>query len=231
MSYGFTLNEKHSREFGIFVRTLSHPTLPPIRASRASIRGRPGDLVFEDAPENKLITLLCSTAGSVSGRRDAARRIAAWLSGSAYSGLAFDYEPDKTFTVVSAVSDVSSFIGNGLDEFQIIFECEPYQLGQEREEYGSGSLTLENGGTAPSETVITVNGSGNVAVSCAGMSFTLSGMSGSITLDSKRMIVYSGTINRAGLHGGGFIRIPPGEHTMTVTGSASVIVRYRDTWM
>ena len=149
----------------------------------------------------------------------------------AYLDLVFDYEPDKTFKTVRAVHNVFSTIENGLDEFQITFECEPYQLGQSREISGSGSLTLTNGGTAPAETVITVTGSGNITVNCAGMSFTLSGMTGSVTVDSKRMIVYSGSVNRASWHSCGFIRIPPGEHTMTVTGGAGAIVRYHDTWL
>ena len=126
---GFTFRGKHSREFkGLVVKTVNNPLLPPKRIQRVTVMGRNGEYLFEDGYNNKVLEFRCSLAkGTLKERRQTSRDIASWLSSA--GDLVLDYESDKTYKVVRAVSDVSLSVEQAWDEFSIIFETEPFQYG------------------------------------------------------------------------------------------------------
>ena len=232
---GFTFRGKHSNEFtGLVVKTVNNPLLPLKRVQKINVMGRDGEYLFEDGYNNKILEFRCNlTKGTIKERRILAREIASWLS---FSGdLILDNENDKTYRVVKTVSDVSLAIEQAWDEFTIIFETEPFQYsGLKIMSFDNPtSVVINNAGTYLAESIIEITGTGNVIITCGTQSFTLTGMTGKLNVDSKRMIVYTDAkVNGISKHSGGFIRLSPGNNTFTVTGSVSnMTVKFYDTYI
>jgi len=232
---GFTFNGKHTSEFsGLVVKTLNNPLLPTKRAKRVNVMGRDGEYLFEEGYTNKILEFRCSLAkGTIKERRQRVREIASWLSAS--GDLVLDYESDKTYKVVKTVSDVALAVEQAWDEFSIIFETEPFQYGglKTLSFDNPTSVVINNAGTYEADTIISVTGTGNVIITSGTQSFTLTGMTEKLNVESKRMIVYTdGMTNGISKHSGGFIRLSYGNNTIAVTGSVSnMIVRFNDTYI
>ena len=232
---GFTFRGKHTSEFrGLVVKTVNNPLMPPRRVQKVNVMGRDGEYLFEDGYINKNLEFRCSLAkGTISERRQIARDIASWLSAS--GDLVLDNENDKTYKVVKTVSDVSLAVEQAWDEFSIIFEAEPFQYGglKTMSFDNPTSVTISNAGTYEAETIIGVIGTGNVTITCGTQSFTLTGMTEKLNVDSKRMLVYTDALaNEISKHSGEFIRLAPGNNTIAVTGSVSnMTVKFNDTYI
>lgn len=232
---GFTFKEKHTREYkGLIVKTINNPLLPPKRISRVNVMGYDGEYIFENGYNNKILEFKCVMAkGTIKERRIRAREIASWLSGT--GDLILDYESDKTYKVVKIVSDVSLTIEQVVDEFNIIFEVEPFQYGsfQNISVDNPTSVAITNNGNIKADTLISVTGTGNIIVACGSQSFTLTGITEKLNLDSKRMLVYNDTIiNAISKHSGDFIKLPPGNNTINITGTVSnITIKFYDTYI
>lgn len=146
-----------------------------------------------------------------------------------------DYENDKTYKVVKTVSDVSLAVEQAWDEFNITFETEPFQYGglKTLSFDNPSTVVVNNQGTYEAETIIGVTGTGNATIACGTQSFTLTGMTAKLNIDSKRMLVYTETnANAISKHSGGFLKLLPGNNTITVTGSvSSVTIKFYDTYI
>lgn len=232
---GFTFRNQHTSAFtGLIVKTVNNPLLPPKRVKRIAVPGRDGSYVFEDGFDNKQLEFQCVLVrGSIQERRPRLREIAAWLSGA--GDLILDHEPDKAYRVLRAVSDVGLVLENLKDEFNIVFETEPFQYGEQHviSVDTPTPFTVTNAGSAPAETLISVTGSGDIAVACGAQTFSLAGMTERLHLDSQRMLVYNDALsNQLFKHTGGFIQLMPGANTITVSGTATqVTLQYRDTFI
>lgn len=232
---GFSFRGVHTSAFlGLVVKTLNNPLIASKRLKRIAIPGRDGIYTFEDGYENKLLEFECILkGGSIQERRLRIRQIAVWLSKT--GELVLDHEPDKTYRVVRSVCDVGLSLDQSMDSFKICFETEPFQYAgvQTVSVDNPTSFVITNNGSTVADTILTISGSGNVAVACNMESFTLTGMTEALTLDSKKMLVYNNVmVNNLGKHSGVFIRLSPGGNTIVVTGSVSNIsVQFRDTYI
>lgn len=232
---GFTFRGIHTGEFeGLIVRTANNPLLPPKRTQKVNVIGQDGSYVFEDGYENKVLEFTCTLVkGTVKQRRQRAREIALWLADS--GDLVLDYESDKTYKVVKTVSDVSLAIDQAWDEFNIVFEVEPFQYKglQTLSFENPASVSIVNNGNIDAETIISITGTGNVTVTCGTKSFTLTGMSEKLNVDSKKMLVYTDTkANGILKHSGDFIKLPPGTNTISINGSVlNMTVKFCETFI
>ena len=122
-----------------------------------------------------------------------------------------------------------------MDEFNIIFEVEPFQYGglKTMSFDNPTSVVVNNAGTYEAETIIGVTGTGNVTMDCGTQTFTLTGMTEKLNVDSKKMLVYTDELsNSISKHSGGFIRLSPGNNTITVTGFVSnMTIKFNDTYI
>jgi phage-related protein len=232
---GFTFRGIHTSEFkGLVVKTINNPLSPAKRIQRVTVMGRDGEYVFENGYNNKFLEFRCSLAnGTIIERRQRAREIASWLSST--GDLVLDYENDKTYKVIKTVSDISLAMEQAWDEFNITFETEPLQYGglKTLSFDNPSTVVVNNQGTYNAETLISITGAGNVTVSSLDYSFTLTGMTGKLNIDSKKMLVYTDA-NENGIskHSGNFIKLKPGNNTITVTGSVSnMTVKFQDTYI
>lgn len=232
---GFTFRGTHTSAFlGLIIKTVNNPLIAGKRIKRINIPGRDGSYVFEDGFENKQLEFKCIiTKGSIQVRRLRMREIAKWFSEA--GDLILDHEPDKIYRVIRTVSDVSLTLDQITDEFNIVFETEPYQYGslQTISIDNPTSVVITNNGSARADTNISVTGTGNVTIGCGNQSFTLIGMTEKLNLDSKRMLVFTDNMeNRMPIHIGDFIGLAPGANTITVTGMVSNIsTRFYDTYI
>lgn len=232
---GFTFNGKHTSEFeGLVVKTINNPLSPAKRIQRVNVMGHDGEYLFESGYNNKLLEFRCSLAkGTINERRNRAREIASWLSGT--GDLMLDYESDKTYKVVKSVSDISLAIEQSWDEFNITFETEPLQYGGLKTLFfaNPSTVVVNNQGTYEADTIIGITGTGNITVASGGYSFTLTGMTEKLNADSKRMLVYTdGNANGISKHSGGFIKLRPGNNTINVSGAVSgMTVKFHDTYI
>ena len=156
-----------------------------------------------------------------------------WLG--ATGDLVLDYENDKTYKVVKTVSDIALAIEQAWDEFNITFETEPFQYGNLKTLSfdNPSTVVVNNAGTYEADTTISITGTGNVTVASGDYSFTLTGMTGKLNVDSKRTIVYTDTKdNEITKHSGSFIILKTGNNTITVTGSVSnMTVMFNDMYI
>ena len=232
---GFTFRNQHTSEFeGLVIKTVSNPLLASKRVKKISVPGRDGSYVFEDGFENKQLEFKCIVAkGNIQERRLRLREIAAWLSGT--GDLVLDHEPDKTYRIVRAVSDVGLSLDKITDEFNLVFEAEPFQLGELHSVSVDNptSFNVTNNGNVTADTLISILGTGNVTATCGAVSFSLAGMTEMLYMDSKRMLVYNGAIaNNLPKHTGTFIKLSPGNNTITISGTVSnVSVEFHDTFI
>lgn len=232
---GFTFRGIHTSEFkGLVIKTIDNPLFPAKRTQRVNVMGHDGEYIFESGYSNKTLEFRCSLSnGTINERRQSAREIASWLSET--DDLVLDYESDKVYKVIKSVSDVSLSIEKAWDEFSIIFEVEPFQYGGLKTlSFDNPSFVIiNNAGTITAETIISITGAGNVTVSCNDKSFTLTGMTEKLNIDSKKMLVYTdATENRILKHSGDFIRLSPGDNTVIVSGSVSnMTLKFHDTYI
>jgi predicted phage tail component-like protein len=232
---GFTFRGIHTSEYkGLVIKTINNPLSSAKRIQRVNVMGRDGEYVFESGYNNKILEFRCSLAnGTIIERRQRARKIASWLSSA--GDLVLDYENDKTYKVVKTASDISLAVEQAWDEFNITFETEPFQYGglKTLSFDNPSTVVVNNAGTYEAETIISITGTGNVTVSSSAYSFTLTGMTGKLNLDSKRIIVYTDAkVNGISKHSGNFIKLKPGNNTITVTGSVSnMTVKFHDTYI
>ncbi len=232
---GFTFRGIHTSEFkGLVVKTIYNPLSPAKRIQRVTVMGRDGEYVFENGYNNKFLEFRCSLAkGTIIERRQRAREIASWLSST--GDLVLDYENDKTYKVIKTVSDISLSMEQAWDEFNITFETEPFQYGEFKTLSfdNPSTVVVNNQGTYEAETLISITGTGNVTVSSEGYSFTLIGITEKLNIDSKKMLVYTdANENEISKHSGNFIKLKPGNNTITVTGFVSnMTVKFNDTYI
>jgi predicted phage tail component-like protein len=232
---GFTYRGKHSREFeGLVVKTDNNQLVPSKRFERISIPGRNGQYIFEDGYNNKVLEFDFSLIkGSIQERRQRAREIAYWLSGT--GDLILDGEIDKTYKVVRTVSDIDLSLNQVVENFKVVFEAEPFQLGTFKSISVDNptNITLINDGTEEAETSISVTGTGDVFLTLDDKILNLTGLTERITLDSKRYLAYNDLKeNKLDLHWGDFIKIPPGSSELLITGTVSNIqIEYYDTYI
>jgi predicted phage tail component-like protein len=232
---GFTYRGKHSREFeGLIVKTDNNQLIPSKRFERMTVPGRNGQYIFEDGYNNKTLEFDCSLIKrTIQSRRQRAREIAFWLSGT--GDLILDGESDKTYRVVRTVSGIDLSLNQVVENFKVVFETEPFQLGTFKSISVDNptSITLINDGTEEAETIISVTGTGDIFLTLDDKILNLTGLTEKITLDSKRYLVYNDLKeNKLDIHSGDFIKIPPGSSELLITGTVSnVLIEYYDTYI
>ncbi|MDW7669900.1 MAG: phage tail family protein [Bacillota bacterium] len=232
---GFAYRGKHSREFeGLVLKTNNNQLIPSKRFERISVPGRNGQYIFEDGYNNKILEFDCSLIkGNIQDRRQRAREIAYWLSGT--GDLILDGEDDKTYKVVRTVSDIDLSLNQVIENFKVVFETEPFQLGTFKSISVDNptNITLINDGTEEAETVISVTGTGDVSLTLDDKILNLTGLTEKITLDSKKYLAYNDLKeNKLDLHMGDFIKIPPGSSELLMTGTVSnILIEYYDTYI
>lgn len=217
----FKFKGKDSRDFGILIYSVPQQTRAKRRVKQITIPGRNGDLTQdEDTYEPYTISLQCSTRGS--GRLD---EIVAWLNGA--GELILSTEPDKVYQASIynkiSISDVIYLYNSFLLQFRV----QPFKYSVNA--FGDAfeltvATRVRNSGSIYSEPIITVYGSGDIALTINGKDFPLCDVEESITIDSEMMEVFKGNTNQNSKYGAvEFPRLEVGENEISWSGNVEKV--------
>lgn len=221
----FEWNGVKSTEYGLYVSEQPPLTMPTERVSYTNVPGRSGALTRtegEDVYEDILMTVQCVM-------KDGSRlpEIMRWLKGSGKVAFANRQGGFYYARVSNQIPFEKVIRGRENLAFPIIFRCKPFWYAS-----GEGEVTLTangsimNEGSVYSEPVIDVYGSGDATLMIGGTIIELTGLAGSLTIDSELQETYSGTVSMNGSMNGEYPRLQPGLNGIGWTGGiTSVTIR------
>lgn len=213
----FEWNGVKSTEYGVYVDTPPPITMPIERVSYTNIHGRSGSLTQtegEDVYEDLILTVQCVM-------KDGTRipEIMRWLKGNGKVAFANRRGGFYYGRVNNLIPFDKIMRGRGNRAFPIIFRCKPFWYADDEEEItltAAGSIT--NAGSVYAEPVITVSGTGDGTLMVGSTLIELTGLTGSITIDSELQEAYSGLESMNNRMSGEFPRLSPGLNGISWTG-------------
>ena len=224
MNDWFEWNEVRCTEYGIHVLEQPVLTLPNERVTFVDVPGRSGsltvlegDAVYED---------LVLTAQCMVENLERYEEIASYLRGSGHVTFANRPEGYYEARIVNQIPFEKILRGNPHRTFTVNFRCKPFWYAESAPAITvtQSSSFVTNPGNVYAEPVITVYGSGTITL-MVGMSIAdLSGIAGSITLDTPLMEAYSGVTSMNSAMSGEFPVLLPGVNAISWTGNVSKVV-------
>ena len=220
----FEWNDVRCTEYGIHVLEQPPLTLPNERATFVDVPGRSGSLtVLEgDAVYDDLVL----TAQCMVENLERYEEIASYLRGSGHVTFANRPEGYYEARIVNQIPFEKILRGNPHRTFTVNFRCKPFWYAESAPAITvtQSSSFVTNPGNVYAEPVITVYGSGTITL-MVGMSIAdLSGIAGSITLDTPLMEAYSGVTSMNSAMSGEFPVLLPGVNAISWTGNVSKVV-------
>lgn len=224
MNDWFEWNEVRCTEYGIHVLEQPVLTLPNERVTFVDVPGRSGSLtVLEgDAVYDDLVL----TAQCMVENLERYEEIASYLRGSGHVTFANRPEGYYEARIVNQIPFEKILRGNPHRTFTVNFRCKPFWYAESAPAITvtQSSSFVTNPGNVYAEPVITVYGSGTITL-MVGMSIAdLSGIAGSITLDTPLMEAYSGVTSMNSAMSGEFPVLLPGVNAISWTGNVSKVV-------
>lgn len=223
MNDWFEFNGVRCTEYGIHVSEQPPITIPAERASYTDVPGRAGSLTTlegEDIYDDLLLTAQCFIS-------DPSRipEIAAFLKGSGTVTFANRQGGFYYARIVNQISFEKILRGNPHRSFTVTFRCKPFWYFSDVQ---SITLTEDTGvftnpGCIESEPIMTVYGKGDITLLLGSQVLELTGINGSITLDSVLQEAYSGNTSMNGSMDGEFIKLPAGAVSYAWTGEVDRI--------
>ena len=190
----FEWNGVRSTDLGIRVTELPPITLPAERVSFVDVPGRAGSLAVaedEDVYEDLLLTATC-----VVQNMERLDEVAAYLKGSGRVSFANREGGFYYARIVNQIPFETILRGNPHRRFAVNFRCKPFFYLDDSPTYTLTKMTfLTNPGAVRAEPVITVYGSGDITLIVGMTIVELTGVNGSITLDTPRMEAYCGNVS------------------------------------
>ena len=217
----FIYNGIDSRMMGVIVTAMPPTVRAAQRVESVKVPGRSGSLHETDgAYDNYTKTMECAIK-----KREKIDDIAAWLTGS--GEIIFSSEPDKVYRVTISNKISIAQMMRTFQKFQVSFDTYPFKYSVNRFDE---ALELEKPavilgkGTVYSQPVITVYGSGAVALTINGADYPLGNVDDYVTINSEIEECYKGDLNRNNIFSADeFPRLEPGDNTISWTGNVEKI--------
>jgi len=220
----FEWNGIRCTAYGIHVSEQPPITIPSERVTYTNVPGRPGSLTTlegMDVYDDMVLTATCFLSDS-----SLIPTIAAWLKGSGTVTFANRQGGFYYARVANQISFEKILRGNPHREFVISFRCKPFWYAENVEPImltESGTF-ISNPGSEYSEPIITVNGSGDITLMVGTTVVELTGIDGSITLDTPLMEAYKDTSGMNGSMSGDFPTLSPGVNAVSWNGNVTSVV-------
>ena len=220
----FSWNGKRCTDFGIHVTELPVITIPQERVTFTNVPGRSGSLTTvegEEVYEDLVLPVTCIVPDL--SRLD---EISAWLKGS--GKVEFANRPGGYYEarIINQIPFEKILRGNPHREFVVNFRCKPlwHQAEVANITITRSTTVITNPGTVASEPVITVYGSGDSTLMLGTTIVQLTGVSGSITIDTALMECYKGTTSCNKQMSGNFPVLRSGANAISWTGAVDKVV-------
>ena len=224
MNDWFMWNGQKCTSFGVHVSEQPPVTIPAERATFTDVPGRNGSLTTlegDDVYDDMILTATCFVENL-----NNLPAIHNWLKGSGKVTFANRPEGYYLARVVNQIPFEKILRGNPHRSFAVNFRCKPFlHLNNSPTLTVTTSGTfITNPGSVYSEPVITVNGSGDITLIVGMTIVELTGVSGSITLDSSLQEAYSGLTSLNSQMSGEFPHLLPGQNAISWMGNVTSLV-------
>ena len=222
----FTFNGISSDTFGLYISEKDIYSAPQRDVSLIAVPGRNGDVLIDNG---RYCNVDVSYTVTFRGTKEKAAAIRQWLCGSTgYFQLSDSYQPGyfrlASFATKLNIAELLENVGQA----QIVFSCKPFRYrndGQTAVTLTASGRTVTNPEAFSSEPQITVYGSGNVTLTVGNRSYPVTGINGSITLDSELMCAFKGdTLCNSKIGFSEFPLFSPGSNLIQWTGSVTKLV-------
>jgi len=220
----FLWNGHKCTEYGIHVSEHPAITIPAERSTFTNVPGRSGsltklegDVVYDD--------MLLSCTCWIENTNDLPR-IAAWLRGSGTVTFANRQGGFYYARVVNQIPFERILRGHPNRSFAVTFRCQPMFFLNDNAPITvvSTGTFIENRGRMPAEPVLQVSLSGDAEITLGGYLFTITGLTGTVTIDTTKLECYQDYISKNGNMSGEYPVIPTEGAYITWTGGVSQIV-------
>ena len=219
----FIWNGVDCRTYGIHVTDQPPVTIPQERSTQTNVPGRPGSLTQlegEDVYDDMVLTAQCFIS-------DPAQipAIAAWLKGKGTVTFANRTGGHYNARISNQIPFEKVLRGNPHCSFAVNFRCFPfwYQDNVADVTITTSGTTITNPGSVYSDPVITVTGSGDITLMVGTTIVELTGVSGSIVIDSVLKEAYKGTTLMNDHMSGDFPVLKPGLNAISWTGTVTQV--------
>ena len=219
----FIWNGVDCRTYGIHVTDQPPVTIPQERSTQTNVPGRPGSLTQlegEDVYDDMVLTAQCFIS-------DPAQipAIAAWLKGKGTVTFANRTGGHYNARISNQIPFEKVLRGNPHCSFAVNFRCFPfwYQDSVADVTITTSGMTITNPGSVYSDPVITVTGSGDITLMVGTTIVELTGVSGSIVIDSVLKEAYKGTTLMNDHMSGDFPVLKPGQNAISWTGTVTQV--------
>lgn len=194
MTDWFIWNGIKCTEYGIHVSEHPPITFPAERSTFKNIPGRSGSLTIledDDVYDDMLLTCTC-----IIDNTNSLPDIAEWLRGSGTVTFANRQGGFYYARVVNQIPFEKILRGHPNRSFAVNFRCKPFFYLDDSPTYTLTKTSfLTNPGAVRAEPIITVFGNGNITLMVGTTIMELTGVNGSITLDTPRMEAYCGNVS------------------------------------
>ena len=223
MTDWFLWNGRKCTELGIHVSEHPPITIPAERSTFTNVPGRSGSLTMledEDVYDDMLLTCTCWIENT--NRLD---EIAAWLRGSGAVTFANRQGGFYYARIVNQIPFEKILRGKPNRTFAVVFRCQPFfQLEANDITITKSGAFVANPGRIASEPVIRVTLSGDAEITIGGYLFELTGVTGTVTIDTPKLECYQNYESKNGNMSGDYPKIPAAGAYVNWTGLVSKIV-------
>lgn len=225
-----TFNGTTSDSLRVIVERYPDRPVPERIVQTIRVPGRSGVLTVSEGWDNVVQDYDVYISAEAQGLPSASAGMVAWLlSAEGYHRLEDSYNPGiyRLARLINPQDCINYF--NRFGRCTLSFDCMPQRWltsGEVATTY-TADATITNPTAYAAMPLVTVTGSGDVVFSLGGFTVGITGLDGSITLDSEAQNAYDGSVNLNSivtLADGSFPEINPGSNTLAfVSGSISSI--------
>ena len=223
MTDWFEWNGKKCTDFGIHVSEHPPTTLPAERSTFTNVPGRSGSLTVledEDVYDDMLLTCTCFIENT-----DRLPEIAAWLRGSGTVTFANRQGGFYHARVVNQIPFEKVLRGHPHRSFAVTFRCQPFfHLKADDITVTAPGTFIANPGCIASEPVVRVTLSGDAEITIGGYLFSLTDVTGTVTIDTPRLECYQDYTSKNACMAGDYPKIPAVGAYVSWTGDVEKIV-------
>ena len=220
----FLWNGTDCRDYGIHVSEQPPITFPAERSTQTVVPGRPGSLTTlegDDIYDDLLLTCECFITDS-----NRILEIGKWLKGG--GKVVFGSRPGGYYKarIANQIAFEKVLRGHPHRTFSVNFRCEPFWYPNESEDITltTSGNNIHNPGSVFSEPIITVYGSGDIAIMVGTALVELTGIEESVTIDSVLKEAYQDMTEMNDHMNGDFPVLKPGMNPISWTGTVTRIV-------
>ena len=212
MTFNGISNAKH----GVIITTMPTIPAPEERGEAIEIPGRNGELWRGEGAYQPItinVPIYVPPTASLPS-------VIGWLSGE--GKLAFGADTAYWQARVSGETHYAPCTFNDGWETTLAFSCDPLRyVPTSAITITESPYTLSNPYTAYAEPLIEITGSGDVTLAVGDTSISLSGLSGTVTLDTSLQECYSDTTLKNDIMTGSFPVLAPGDNVISYSGSVT----------